>query len=797
MISDLKFALRQLAKSPGFAAVAVLILALGIGANTAIFSVVNAVLLEPLPYPEPDRLVEVCEMPNPGYHIPYASGGAFVDWQDQSTQLESIAAAHSVDENLSGGGDPIRLSGLEVSAGYLRVFRVTPVLGRDFLPQDDAPGGNRNVVIVSYELWESRLHGDPAIIGKSLHLDEQSLTVIGVLPAHALFANSASFLTPSTIRAERWKQSRDYDYVVSVVGRLKPGATAAQASEELTVAKRAVQSQYPVFKQKWTVGTVSLHEELFGDMRPYVLTLLGAVGVVLLIACANVANLLLARATTRQAEIAMRVALGASTGRIVRQLLTESLLLALAGGLSGLLMGELAIRPLIAFVGISATAGAAIGINARILVFTLGVSCATGLVFGIIPALSAARPNLNEQLKEGSRGSTVGPRRRMQALLLISETALTVLLLTTTGLLLRSFVKALNADSGFNRNNILVFDYSVSNAKAPTSAHRVRLGQSIMDRISQIPGVVSVGMASSVPMNGHNGFGDLVSREDKPETRNDRGAGFDSVAGDYFQTLQIPLLRGRFLTREDDRESAPKVMLVNDLLAQSLFGKEDPLGRLLHFKDATWEIVGVVGNVRRYQLDYGPTPEVYFARTYFPWQTSVVVRTRLQPLTLAQEVRRAIGEVDPDLPIANMTTLEQSVGNTLQFRRIMLVLLGIFASTALVLACVGIYGVVAYSVAQRTREVGIRIALGAETRQVVAMIVRQGIILVVIGLVVGIAASLGAGLLITNQLYGVSWADPIVMITVALVIVTVAFVASWLPARRAALVNPVVALRAE
>jgi predicted permease len=711
--------------------------------------------------------------------------------------LESIAAAHSVDENLSGGGDPIRLSGLEVSAGYLRVFRVTPVLGRDFLPQDDAPGGNRNVVIVSYELWESRLHGDPAIIGKSLHLDEQSLTVIGVLPAHALFANSASFLTPSTIRAERWKQSRDYDYVVSVVGRLKPGATAAQASEELTVAKRAVQSQYPVFKQKWTVGTVSLHEELFGDMRPYVLTLLGAVGVVLLIACANVANLLLARATTRQAEIAMRVALGASTGRIVRQLLTESLLLALAGGLSGLLMGELAIRPLIAFVGISATAGAAIGINARILVFTLGVSCATGLVFGIIPALSAARPNLNEQLKEGSRGSTVGPRRRMQALLLISETALTVLLLTTTGLLLRSFVKALNADSGFNRNNILVFDYSVSNAKAPTSAHRVRLGQSIMDRISQIPGVVSVGMASSVPMNGHNGFGDLVSREDKPETRNDRGAGFDSVAGDYFQTLQIPLLRGRFLTREDDRESAPKVMLVNDLLAQSLFGKEDPLGRLLHFKDATWEIVGVVGNVRRYQLDYGPTPEVYFARTYFPWQTSVVVRTRLQPLTLAQEVRRAIGEVDPDLPIANMTTLEQSVGNTLQFRRIMLVLLGIFASTALVLACVGIYGVVAYSVAQRTREVGIRIALGAETRQVVAMIVRQGIILVVIGLVVGIAASLGAGLLITNQLYGVSWADPIVMITVALVIVTVAFVASWLPARRAALVNPVVALRAE
>ena len=797
MISDLKFAFRQLAKSPGFAAAAVLILALGIGANSAIFSIVNAVLLEPLPYPNPDRLVQVCEMPYPGVHIPFASGGAFMDWQDQSTQLESIAAAHSVDENLTGDGDPIRLSGLEVSADYLRVFRITPTLGRDFLPKEDAPGGNRDVVIVSYELWQSRLHQDPAIIGKPIHLDGQSLTVIGILPPHALFANNASFLTPSTIRADSWKLSRDYDYVVSIVGRLKPGATAIQASEELTVAKRAVKSLYPVFKQKWTVGMLSLHDEIFGNMRPYVLTLLGAVGVVLLIACANVANLLLARANVRQPEIALRVALGATTGRIVRQLLTESLLLALAGGMAGLVLGQLSIKPLIAFVGIGETAGAAIGINARILYFTFGASCATGLIFGIIPALSAARPNLNEQLKEGARGSTVGPRRRMQALLLISETALTVLLLVTTGLLLRSFVKALNADSGFNRENILVFEFSVPNSKAPTPAHRVRLGQRILDRIAQIPGVSLVGMASSVPMNGNNNLGDLVSREDKPETRNDLGAGFDSVAGDFFKTLEIPLLRGRFFTRADDSESAPKVMIINDSLARTLFGKEDPLGRLLHFKGATWEIVGVVGSVRRYQLDYGPTPQLYFTQTYFPWRTCVVVRTKMPPLTLAQDVRRAVWDVDSEVPIANLTTLEQSVGNTLQVRRIMLVLLGIFALTALVLACAGIYGVIAYSVAQRTREVGIRIALGAETHQVVMMVLRQGITLVLIGLIIGAAASLGAGLLITSQLYGVSWADPLVMVTVAVVLLAVALLASWLPARRAASVNPVVALRAE
>jgi predicted permease len=797
MYSDIKFALRQLAKSPGFTVVAVFTLALGIGANTAIFSVVNAVLLEPLPYRHSDRLVVVCEMPNPGNYIPFASGGAFVDWQDRSTQLESISAAHSDDENLTGYGEPLRLSGLQVSANYFRVLGIAPALGRDFLPQEETQAGKRDVVILSHELWETKFGADPTIVGKQIHFDRKGFTVVGILPPHALFANSASFFTPAVIRGNLNRLSRDYNYVVNVVGRLRPGATAAQAAEELTLSKQAVKSLYPVFKQKWTVGVISLHEEIFGNMRPYVLTLLIAVAVVLLIACANVANLLLARASARQPEMAVRLALGASTGRIVRQLLTESLILALAGGIAGLVLGELAINPLVVFTAIRETTGAAIAINLRVLFFTLGISCATGLIFGIMPAFSAARSDPNSGLKEGARGSTSGHRRRMQALLLVSETALTVLLLVCAGLLLRSFVKALDASPGFGTENVLVFDLSVSNSKAPSTADKVRFGQRMIERLQQIPGVLNVGMASSVPMNGGNGLGDLISREDRPDTRNDGSAGFDSVGGDFFQALQIPLLRGRFLTRQDDTETAPKVMVINDMLATKLFGSGDPIGRLLHFKEATWEIVGVVGSVRRYQLDYGASPQVYFARTYFPWRTTVVIHTKVPPLTLAPDVRRAISDVDPDLPIAGFNTLAQAVASTLQVRRVMLVLLGIFAATALLLACVGIYGVISYSVAQRTREVGIRMALGADAGSVVALILRQGVGLVLVGIVIGIAASVGAGFLLASQLYGTTNGDPMVLAAVVLALLGVAAVATWLPARRASRVNPAIALRSE
>ncbi|HEY4299886.1 MAG TPA: ABC transporter permease [Candidatus Didemnitutus sp.] len=797
MFSDLRFAFRQFAKTPGFTAVVILTLALGIGANTAIFSVVDAVLLEPLPYRHADRLYQICEMPNPGSKYTIASGGAFIDWQDESTQFDAIAAAHGVAENLTGNGEPVRLSGYEVSAAYFRVFGIAPVLGRDFQPQEDSQGGNHDVVILSNELWQSKFGGDPAIVGKQIHFDRRSLEVIGILPPHALFAGNASFFTPSAIRGSEHHMNRDYAYVVSVIGRLKAGASPEKAAEELTRLKEGVRSQYPAFKQKWTVGLLSLHDEIFGDMRPYVLTLLAAVGVVLLIACANVANLLLARASARQGELAVRAALGATSGRIIRQLLTESVLLAFAGGVAGLALGVLAINPLVIFTGVGETIGADIGINLRVLFFTLAASVVTGLVFGIFPALSAARQRPNEALKEGVRGSTSGGRHRVQSLLLVSETALTVVLLVCAGLLLRSFVSALDANPGFSPDNVLVFDLSISNSKAPSTADKVRLNQRILERLGQVPGIVNVGIASSVPMNGGNGLGDLVSREDRPETRNDNNAGFDSVGGDFFQALKIPLLSGRFLTRQDDTESAPKVMLVNDVLARTLFGKEDPVGRQLHFKEATWEIVGVVGSVRRYQLDYGPTPQVYFGRTYFPWRATVVVRTAVPPTTLVTSIRKAVQEVDADLPLADVGTLEQSVSSTLHVRRVMLVLLGIFAATALLLACVGIYGVISYSVSQRTREMGIRMALGAATRQVLSLVMGQGIKLVLIGIIIGLVGSFGTGFLIAAQLYATPRFDTLVFASVPLVLLSVAFLATWLPARRASRVNPAIALRAE
>jgi predicted permease len=793
-MQDLRFAFRQLAQSPGILAIAVLTLALGIGANTAIFSIVDALLLRPLPYAEPDRIVQVWEVPNTG-GFAITCGGVFMDWQDHATQLEFIAAAHPADKNLTGGGEPIRLSGLEVSADYLRVLRVNPVLGRGFSPQDDAPGGDRHVIVLTYELWQSRFQGDPAVLGRPIALDSESLTVIGVLPPHALLATNVGFLTPATIRAEAWKQSRDYNYVCFVIGRLKPGATMHQAEAELAAAKAGLNSSYPKFKEKWTVGLQTLQEATFGGSRPYVLPLLAAVGAVLLIACANVANLLLTKASSRQGEIAVRVALGATPGRIVRQLLTESMLLAAVGGGLGVLFAWLAIDPLVAFARVPAQVP--IGIDARVLFFALGATSATGLLFGIFPALSVARPDLNHHLKEGTRGSSGGARRRLQSLLIVAETALTVVLLVAAGLLLRSFAKALAADSGFDPKNVLVFDLSQPNTKAPTAGHRVRFMRDILQRIEQIPGVAAAGLVSSAPMNGLVGFGDLVSREDRPETRNDLQTGFDSATGGFFQAAGIPLLRGRLFTEADNDEKAPKVMLINEALARRLFEKEDPLGRLLHFKDATWEIVGIVGNVRQFQLDIDPFPQVYYPQVFFPWSNSILVRTRVPPLTLVADVRRAIHAVDPEQPIANLRTLEQSVANSLQTRRVVLTLLAVFAATALFLACIGIYGVMTYSVVQRTREMGIRIALGAGAGQVVALVLRDGLRLVLIGLFFGAFAGFVAGRLIASLLYNVSAADPAVFLTVSLVLLSVALFACWLPARKATQVDPITALRTE
>ncbi len=796
MLSDLRFALRQFAKSPGFVLVAVLTLALGIGANTAIFSVVNAVLLQPLPYADPDRLVQVYEVPaNGGFNS--TDGGVFSDWESETTQLESIAAVHNIDRNVSGGADPVRLTGAEVSADYLRVLRIQPMLGRGFVPQDDAPGGNRHVVVLTAEFWQSRFQGDPAVIGRTIQMDSESYTIIGVLAPRALPNSIFSFLAPATIRADAYKQRRNYNYVCNVIGRLKPGATIEQAAAELIAARKGINSEYPSFRQNWSVGVRSLHEALYGNSRPYALTLLAAVGAVLLIACANVANLFLARASSRQGEIAIRGALGASSGRIVRQLVTESMLLAFAGGLAGILVGALAIAPLVRFANLSNTPILSVRIDAAVLLFTLAATVLTGVLFGLFPALTLAHPALHESLKEGARGSAGRSRRRLQSLLIVAETALTVVLLACSGLLLRSFFRALNADAGFNRDNVVVFALTLPASKAPSIQHRTRFVRDILRSLGQVPGVAYAGQASSTPMNGRIGFGDFVSREELPTTRNDYNAGFDGVDGDFFKALGIPLLRGRFFTAADNEENAPRVIIVNDALVRRLFPKEDPIGRLLHFKDAAYEIVGVVGSVRQVQLDVDPFGQVYLPAIRFPWYTMFAVRTHLPPLTLANDIRRAVQAVDPEQPLANLSTLVDAVEQSLQGRRTILTLLLIFAGTALALACIGIYGVMAYSVSQRTREMGIRIALGARVGQVIGLVLRDGVKLVLTGVALGAVGGAVAGQLLSSQLYRVSGQDPLTFGLVAAALVAVALVACWLPARRATRVNPVTALRAE
>ncbi len=799
MFQDLRFALRQLRKAPGFTAITVLTLALGIGANTAIFSVLQSVLLSPLPFPDSERIMQVWHSPVPGAQNP-ADGGTFLDWREHTSSFSAFAALHTSEFNLSGIAEPAQISGFDVTAEYLRVLGISPVLGRDFTAEEDSAGGDNFVAIVTHELWQRRLGGDPAIVGQPLRLNNRTYTVVGVLAPGALNQPNVEVLIPAALGAESWKQQRNYNFVCFVLGRLKPGVTAAQAQAELAAAATTLDSLYPPNKAGWTVTVQSLHSSVTTGARPYLVMLMATVALVLLIACANVANLLLARAATRQTEIAVRIALGASAARIVRLLLAESVVLALLGGFAGLLLAWFALDPLSALVAANGAPPLPITINPTILLFTLGLSLLTGLLFGLAPALRVARPDLNNDLKESARGAVGGSRHRLQRLFIVAETALTVVLLFTAGLLLHSFMATLSADAGLQRDNVLLFDLTLSSNAAPTPAHRVRFVESLVRELEARPGVISAGMISSGPYNNRRFYGDTIRRSENPDPRSDIGTGFDGVGGALFQTLGTPLLRGRFLTAADSAESAPRVLLVNNALARQLFPAVDPLGRLVHFKDADWEVVGLVGDIRDIQLDAPPRPMVYLPTLHFPWSLSFAVRTHGSPRTAAEAVRQAVRAVDTDQPIANLRTIRQAIENSasLRTRRTMLTLVGLFAGIALLLACVGLYGVMAYSVTQRTREIGVRIALGAGASRVLHEILRGGLRLVLTGILLGSLGSIVARIGVANQLYGTALAaGGLVFLVVAVALLLVAALACFIPARRATRVDPMVALRAE
>lgn len=795
---DLRFAARNLRKSPGFTAVAILTLAIGIGANTAIFSVVSGLLLNPLPYADSDRIMVIDEAPAPGA-TGGSCGGTFLEWQEHQIHFESIAALHGMSHTMTGRGDPQMVNGWEVTPQFLTLFGLRPSLGRDFRAEDDISGANEHIVILSHHFWQETFQGDPEVVGEFVNFGGEGYQIIGVLEPDSLLDPSIQFLSPTGIFNDAQKQTRNYHYVTTTFAKLAPGATPEAAAAQLTTVKQSLNDLYPDRKKEWTVAVTPMRESMFGGVRQPLNLLLWSVGVVLLIACANVANLLLAKTSSRMGELALRLALGATRGRIIRQMLTESLLLAVLGGVVGIAVAAVAIDPLVTFVGVNNLQRIEIGLDGGVLTFALIASLLTGLVFGLLPALRAAGPNVGDAIKDGGRSGSAGKRKRLQSMLIIAETALTVVLLVVAGLLMRSFLNAANEDVGFKTDGALTFRLNQNGDTAQTIEKRLQFADRILTELHTIPGVERAAFISNMPLNGNRFFGDSIQRADRIEPDNNNiVAGFDAVSPGYFATMGTPLLRGRDLTAADNRIDGPKVMIVNQSVVDRFFeATEDPIGHHIQFKNEPHEIIGVVADARRFAVDNQPFRQVYVPLAHFPWSTHYVLRTQLQPESLAAAVRQAVQRVNPNQPIHQLRTLTDMAEDTLSFRTMMLTLLSLFAGAALLLACVGIYGVMAYSVNQRTREMGIRLALGAAARDVIKLILRDGLKVIGWGLLIGIIGAAFATQLLENQLYNIEEFDPVTFIGVGVILLLVGSIACFLPAHRASKVDPMTSLRSE
>jgi len=792
-MNDLKFAIRQLLKAPGFTAAAVLTLALGIGANTAMFSVVDGVLLRSLPYDDPGQLVQVFEAGRPGARNS-VSVGVYSDWARHTSAFEDIAAVFDADMNLTGTGEPERLSGLRMTAAGLRVLRARPVLGRTFAPDEDQ-AGKHTVIVLTHELWQRRFGGDSGVVGRQVRLNSESYTVIGVLPRAFLPWDKKDFVVPFVFQPEQLEQRGNH--WLRVLGRLKQGQTPELARENLVAVSQAYRSLYPVWKKDWGATVVPMQEQLTGDFKPILLTLLGAVALVLLIACANVANLLLARAAAREKEIAIRLAIGASRGRVIRQLLVESLLLAVAGATLGLVLATAATAAVRNTSPANMPRAEQIAVDFRVLGFAVAVSLATGFLFGIVPALQASRLDLNRSLQDAGRGSS-GTRNRTRSVLIVSEVALALVLLTGSGLLINSFVRLLDVPMGFEPKHAFVLQASLPGQKYPDPLTRAQVTERWLEQIRALPGVEAAGVANTLPLTWP--FDTLITI---PGRRGpDDGAyscDFDIVSPGAFQALGVPLTRGRLFDERDNDKSSPAV-IVNETFVRTHFPTEEPLGQTMAegtgAGNARFEIVGVVGDVRMRGLADRVRPMMYrpMASSGFTNRT-VVVRTSGAPELLIEPVRKAIQSVDAEQPVANVRTLEAVVSASVARRRLVLVVLGFFAGAAMLLAAIGLYGVIAYSVSQRTREIGIRVAVGASRGDVLGLFVRQGLRLAGFGVVIGLGAGLGATRLLRSQLYGVGASDPATLLSASALLLAVALLACLVPARRAARVDPMNALR--
>jgi putative ABC transport system permease protein len=801
LLQDVRYALRMLRKNPAFTAIAIIALALGIGANTAIFSLVNGILLRPLPFPEPDRIVYF-EGRNPSQGITESniSFPDFTDWSQQTDLFASTAAYYAGSANLAAdGAEPERVPRAGVTTSFFNVLGVQPALGRAFLPDDDQ-AKKPTVAIMSHGLWKRRFGADPGVIGKQVQISARAMTIIGVMPNGFEFPEQTQIWTTSSLEpAEEPRDNRS----LSAIARLKPGVELRQTQSRISAINAQLAQQFPDTNRGWDASLSVLHERLVREAKPSLIALLGAVGFVLLIACANVANLLLARSAARQKEIAIRAAMGASRARVVRQMLTESVLLSAIGGIAGVLLSLWLTDVLVSILPEGAPRVDQVGIDYRVLAFALGISALTGLIFGLAPALQASKLDVSSSLKEGGRTGEGHRRTSARALLLIGEVALSLVLLVGAGLLIKSFVRIQEVRPGFNPHNVLVASVALPGAKYK-DAQTPEFFRQLIERLKASPGVQAVGGGVTLPLSASNyNIGRAFIPEGRPLIADESiNANFSTITGDYFGALQIPLLAGRTFEVRDNAE-APKVVVINESAAKRHFGSPAAaIGkRLSIWRDEKFmrEIVGVVGDTKAASLDAENIAQIYVPHAQDQdWNfMALVIRTAGDPAAFATSLRREVQAVDKDQPVYNVRAFDDVVRNSLGTRRVSMQLFTVFAIAALLLAAVGIYGVMAYSVTQRTQEIGIRMALGAQRRDVLTLIVRDGMILAAGGVVLGLLASAGLTRLMSNLLYGVSALDLTTFALVSLILGLVAFLACWWPAHRASSVDPIVALRTE
>ena len=812
-MQDLRFAIRQLLKNPGFTAVAVLTLALGIGANTAIFSIVNGLLLRPLPYRDAERLATIWTH-SPGANVAqdWPSPGQFSAIKANDSAFEALALARGNIVILTGQEVPERLSVVQVTSALFSLLRVQPALGRAFLPDEDTPGKPLTVVL-THDFWQRRFGGDPKILGREVNLSGDNYTIVGVMPKdfsldYEVMPTVGGMVRPELflplpMSAERMNRHGDENY--NVLARLKPGVTIAQAQTELNQVARRLEQEFPKgypTSRRFGFSIRPLLEQAVGEVRLALYTLVGAVACVLLIACANVANLLLARGAVREKEIAIRTAMGASRWQVVRQLLTENLVLAFLGGALGLILAASGLNALRGLSPGNIPRLQEINMDARVLIFTSGLVLSTSFLFGLAPALRNLRVNLSGTLKEGARGLVSG-HHRLGNLLVIAEIALSLILAVSAGLLIRSFALVQQVEPGFMPENVLSMRLAVFGPRYSQETHRAIFYQQLLERVRSLPGVESAGFVSILPLAGGISWGGITIEDYNP------AAGQSAIQADqriasvgYFETMKIPLIKGRFFN-EQDRKESPRVAIIDENMARTYWPNSDPIGKRLKPGSGTnnnpWlTVVGIVANVKQYGLDTDSRVAFYTPHAQIPSGTMyLTLRTRSDPANLTKAVAREARVLEPNAPIYDVKTMDQWLSRSLARRRFAMLALGLFAGVAMLLAAVGIYGVMSYTMAQRTREIGVRVALGAQRRDVLSMVLRKAANLGLIGTATGLVGCLAVTRLVASLLYRVSLSDPWTLGSASLLLVIVTILASWLPARRAAKIDPMEALRYE